>query len=502
MNKDFLRKRRIEVGLSQEFIANKLGYSIQTISLWESGKATPSLMVWSKYASLLKVDLEGLILDKDKKDNNYSDDLVFDTNKFANELRRLRKNKELTQIDLSKKLNINVGLIIKFEKGKSFPNVKQFISLCVFYKLSFDELYFSLSLKKVVEEKPHKRHFVPLPVLIPIIIVLGAGTATGSALMISSSVKKRNSSNVIEEENINNANNVADFNDNNNSNNPQDNDTGGNSGENQSHIDIVLNDDELTFGYYPQKHISDVDLITTLNGLSPNEQGYYEYSDKLYEKCRSHYLVSHSKDNWFDDETKVMEDEDYYFSVEPLVWTLIEENEDGYLVISKDIIDVCYYDDVYEDCSNNYEESALRNYLNNDFLNKAFYTCKDRMIEVEVDNSLLSTGDTTNHYVCDNTFDYVFAPSIIELEEYVGCSLPFTYPLPDNVTRDLKAKTSDYYRCKDGTTDNDNYGNYWLRSPESDRNNYAKTINSNGKYFVSNHVYREIGIRPIIKIHK
>ena len=100
MNKDFLRKRRIEIGLSQESIANVLGYSIQTISLWESGKASPNLMVWSKYASLLQIDLEGLILDKDKKDNNYSDDLAFDANKFANELRRLRKNKGLTQIDL------------------------------------------------------------------------------------------------------------------------------------------------------------------------------------------------------------------------------------------------------------------------------------------------------------------------------------------------------------------------------------------------------------------
>ena len=406
----------------------------------------------------------------------------------------------------------------------SFPNIKQFIALCVYYKLSFDELYFSISVNKATEKEPKKKKIMPIPVLIPIIIAVAGGTTATSVVLISKEIAARRNiksntvEEVVEEQNENNDpiinNDVPENNDpvidnpiiddpnDNNTNNPEgDNTNVDNSGENQNHIDIVLNDDELTFGYYPQKHISDVDLITTLNGLSPNEQGYYEYNDKLYEKCQAHYKITHTKDNWFDDGTKVIEDEYYWFKVEPIVWAVIKEEDDNYLVISKDIIDTCYYDDVYEDCSNNYEESALRNYLNNDFLNKAFYACKDQLIQVEVDNSLLSTGDTINHYVCDNTFDYVFAPSIIELEEYVGCSIPFTYPLPDNVTRDLKAKVSDYYRCKDGTTDNDNYGVYWLRSPENDRNNNAKTINNKGTYFISNHVYREIGIRPIIKIH-
>ncbi len=60
MDNKFLLQKRIDVGLSQARIADILGYSVQTISLWESDKGSPSLPIWGKYASLLKVDLEGL----------------------------------------------------------------------------------------------------------------------------------------------------------------------------------------------------------------------------------------------------------------------------------------------------------------------------------------------------------------------------------------------------------------------------------------------------------
>ena len=58
MNGKFLRDRRIEQGLSQASIGEMLGYSTQTISLWESEKSEPSMIIWGKYASILKVDLE------------------------------------------------------------------------------------------------------------------------------------------------------------------------------------------------------------------------------------------------------------------------------------------------------------------------------------------------------------------------------------------------------------------------------------------------------------
>ena len=64
INSSFLYERRIEAGLSQSDVANVLGYSVQLVSMWESGKNAPSLHVLGKYASLLQIDLEGIIYSK------------------------------------------------------------------------------------------------------------------------------------------------------------------------------------------------------------------------------------------------------------------------------------------------------------------------------------------------------------------------------------------------------------------------------------------------------
>ena len=54
---NFLALRRIEVGLTQTDIANELGYTVQSISQWENGKHEPNILIWSKYAALLEIDL-------------------------------------------------------------------------------------------------------------------------------------------------------------------------------------------------------------------------------------------------------------------------------------------------------------------------------------------------------------------------------------------------------------------------------------------------------------
>ena len=495
MNKDFLRKRRIEVGLSQEFIADSLGYSTQTISLWESGKASPSLIVWSKYASLLKIDLEGLILDKNKKENDYSDSLSFDSNKFASELRRLRKNKGITQLDLAKNFNINVGLIIKFEKGKSFPNVKQFIALCVYYKLSFDELYFSISVNKVVEKETPKKKRIPIPILVPIIITLAGGTTATSVAVISREILSRRSEPSFKADDEGDDVGLIDDG---NGGEPKDNEPADN-----NHQEIVLEEDEIKFGSYPQSHVSDAQLISNLELLTPNEQNYYEYEDNLYEKCQADYDYPPTNDNYFDDNTKVIDDEYYWFKVEPIVWKVIEDNEDNYIVISKNIIDAKTFDDGDGNYSpsNNYKNSTTRKWLNDDFINKAFKDNKTQLIEVEVDNSIACTSDEENYNLCGNTNDYAFLPSKIELQKYLGCSLPYPYPIPDTVTRDLVSKTSEYCRCKDTPTDENNNGSYWLRAPDRYSTEHTHSVVV-GEYSIQNNVRSCLGIRPIIKIHK
>lgn len=67
MINNYLAYLRIKNGLSQNEVADKLGYTIQSISQWENGKSFPSLAIWNKYASILKVDLNGFLLEKEQK---------------------------------------------------------------------------------------------------------------------------------------------------------------------------------------------------------------------------------------------------------------------------------------------------------------------------------------------------------------------------------------------------------------------------------------------------
>lgn len=63
---EFLRKARVEAGLSQAYVANELGYtSPQFVSNWERGLAGPPTAILKRLAKLYKVNAEelfGLIL--------------------------------------------------------------------------------------------------------------------------------------------------------------------------------------------------------------------------------------------------------------------------------------------------------------------------------------------------------------------------------------------------------------------------------------------------------
>jgi len=60
---DFLIKARKEKGLTQEELADKLGYSKASVSNWENGYSNPSLSDAFKVSEILKKDINLLFLD-------------------------------------------------------------------------------------------------------------------------------------------------------------------------------------------------------------------------------------------------------------------------------------------------------------------------------------------------------------------------------------------------------------------------------------------------------
>ncbi len=155
---DFFLERRNTVNLSQNKIGEILGYSSQSVSAWESGRSFPDLSVWSKYASLLEVDLEGFINKKATKKNDRCEKSDFDADKFAKNLKYLRKKAGYTLSDLADILNVNTKTISAWEKGSSYPNLASYLKLCEIYKLKVDELYFVIKDEVVEEDVGKKKH--------------------------------------------------------------------------------------------------------------------------------------------------------------------------------------------------------------------------------------------------------------------------------------------------------------------------------------------------------
>lgn len=58
-------------------------------------------------------------------------------------LKAARVNAGLTQSDVAGKLNISVGTLKNWEKGKTFPKQPQIEALCELYNVSYDNIFFN-----------------------------------------------------------------------------------------------------------------------------------------------------------------------------------------------------------------------------------------------------------------------------------------------------------------------------------------------------------------------
>lgn len=252
-----------------------------------------------------------------------------------------------------------------------------------------------------------------------------------------------------------------------------------------------VEDGYLYFGKYPQSRVTNETLITSLNLISePNTLGYYEYLDEEYLKITAEYDSNYSVDvdagYYFDNNERIVEGNEYWFKVEPIKWQIVAENENEYFLLSSLILDRGSFDD----SSNNYENSELRSWLNDEFYNQAFDSVKDKVLLKEIDNSLESTGLEINPFISNNTFDYV---SLLSNKEKYNSGYDI----------DVTAYTTEYYRARGGGATVTRRATYWLRSPHNSGSKQMQTISPESTSIVRNDCYRgTVGIRPIITIKK
>ncbi len=257
----------------------------------------------------------------------------------------------------------------------------------------------------------------------------------------------------------------------------------------------------VTYGLYPQTHVSDEALISSLDALETTESnGWCLYDGSYYAKksatpCSSSYE--------FSDGTKIVKGTEYWFKCEPIEWKVLSSSEGTYSLVSSVLLDAhCYYSSL-EDRTidgktihlNNYEHSDIRSWLNDEFYNSAFSLSNSIIQTVLVDNSASSAGYSTNKYACNNTEDKVY---LLSYADYNNADY-----FADDAAR--CCKTTDWARASGafynmGSSYLGN-GYYWTRSPYAGGSNCARHVYSDGSIYWYSYVSNSNnGVRPGIQI--
>ena len=290
------------------------------------------------------------------------------------------------------------------------------------------------------------------------------------------------------------------------------------------------NQKTIYFGSYPQNRVTGSSLISELNSMAgslPKSNNLYNWTDYNYYisseitsymyyqdidydgngtyDYRGVYFtqyrpygnsLSSSSSNSNQDDNAYLTKKTYWFSFDPIEWTVLKESSNGLLIISNIILDAQNYNpnestEEYEHndgngYTNNYELSSIRYWLNYDFYNTCFNDLEKQVIEVmQVDNSSKSAYYGT--YCCDDTFDNVTLLSYKDANNYFST----------NATR--RTWVSDYSRAQ-GVYVCDNSSYWWTRTPGHLDAYDACSVGYTGEVNIGAQVNNIFGIRPIIMI--
>ena len=250
----------------------------------------------------------------------------------------------------------------------------------------------------------------------------------------------------------------------------------------------------ILFGQYPQT----IKAAGVTVGDTADKDGYYLGSDGArYAKVTAYPYKSGYK---FSDNSSVVSGNTYYFKVEPIRWRILSESDGKAFILCDSIIATRTYD---RGGGNNYANSDIRAWLNDEFYNTAFGETQQALIQTTiVDNSAKSTGYSSNKYACSNTNDKIFLPSYSEV---VNSDYGFSSSEAGDTAR--RMLISDYSRATGAymTTGtviiSYDKGLWWLRSPYNYDSAKALVVYYDGHVSTGNDVdYYGYGAVPALNL--
>ena len=190
----------------------------------------------------------------------------------------------------------------------------------------------------------------------------------------------------------------------------------------------------------------------------------------------------------------------YWFKYEPITWRVLDVQSNRAFFMADLVLDSQDYHYSTSDrtigestvYANNYEHSHIRSWLNDNFYNTAFTAEeKARIQTTTVDNSVASTGYSSNSYACANTSDKVFLLSYAE-------ATSATYGLSIDASRQLQpsayAQSQGVYPYSSGNS------HWWLRSPHYNYASVARIVDFDGNINSTIVNYTTSGVVPALWI--
>jgi transcriptional regulator with XRE-family HTH domain len=144
---DKLRKLRRARGMTQTDLAHQLGLATHAqISHLETGRSAPSLDVAVRVADLFGITTDYVLRDTIPSDRPTSIPAQSQAThtlpqQFGVRLRQLRKQRDLTQVDLAGRLgDLSQAAVSAFERGDKAPSIAIVLQCADLFGVSTDEL--------------------------------------------------------------------------------------------------------------------------------------------------------------------------------------------------------------------------------------------------------------------------------------------------------------------------------------------------------------------------
>ncbi len=155
---EYIKRRRVELGLSQTDLAKVLSCSYQAISKYENDLVNIDLSFINKLAKALKVDVESFLLKKYEKNNDFTENYTFDSERLAKSIIFLREKKMISQKDLAKEIGISATRLSKIEQCNSNLKIEEFLKIAEFFNVNITSFYYTIDEKELFNKNDNKEN--------------------------------------------------------------------------------------------------------------------------------------------------------------------------------------------------------------------------------------------------------------------------------------------------------------------------------------------------------